>query len=276
MRYLGWSLALGIAALALVCGACAGQKGASAGRTDDHTQLAAKGSPPARSEPVTAREPSATPSKREETSVPKAPSRRPTVTRTRSGEGSRAIAFPTGDVEIAPRIVAAHGGYLDLARTRDGQQLWERRFWDDGTEDVHHFKLNESGHEGLVLQFVDGVIEPRSFASSRDWPIDLRIYRNSRGETREQILDAWPMDREGKRVFSLVTHEWVPLLPVKPSAAELPKTVQWMIFITTCTELAGAPCVYFGAPSEICGRYAEATPEAEDWALWIAPKECGD
>lgn len=204
------------------------------------------------------------------------PPPRPRVRRVGSyaGFGATNVAFPDADVEQAPRIVEEDGGTLDLARSRDGRTLWTRRYWDDGTTDVNRFELQWDGEEKLVLQFVDGVTEPWQGSYDPMAHAGRRVLRMSDGTRREQILDAWPVDVARARAFSLVTHQWLPLVPATDRTPRTPERLQWMAFVAACPEVDG-PCVLHGAPRDVCRRYF-ATLAPEDAAVWIAPKGCPD
>jgi hypothetical protein len=207
------------------------------------------------------------------TTVLAADAPRPTVTRngSLSGFGDTSIKFPASGVERAPRVTAEDGGYLDLARSKDGRELWTRRWWDDGSADVNHFQLNWAEDRKLILQFVDGVVE--------SWPEDRtprealgrRVLKRPDGSSFEQILDAWPVDPQSREAFSLSTHTWVPLVPARKESATDAGKIQWMVFAASCPEVNKA-CVYYGKPADVCGRYFDVVKHPGEAALWIAPK----
>jgi hypothetical protein len=206
--------------------------------------------------------------------VSAADTERPTVTRkgSQAGFGDTTVRFPASKVERAPRITEHDGGYLELARSKDGRELWTRRWWDDGSDDVNHFRLNWTGERMLVLQFVDGVTEPWPKQRSVEDTLGRRVVKRSDGTMFEQILDAWPVDPERAEAFNLTTHAWVPLVKARKENPTGARTLQWMVFVERCPEVKGA-CVYYGEPGDVCGKYLDAVTKPDDQALWIAPKK---
>jgi hypothetical protein len=200
---------------------------------------------------------------------------RPTVTRkgSQSGFGDTSIKFPAAKVDKAPRITEDDGGYLDLARSKDGRELWTRRSWDDGSTDVNHFKLNWTGERKLILQFVDGVTEP--WKKGPEAGVGRNLIKRADGTMIELLLDVWPIDPERAEAFSLVTHKWIPLVPARKESPGDPRKVHWMTFVERCPEVKGS-CVYHGAPDDVCRRYRAALARTADEALWIAPRKCFD
>lgn len=198
---------------------------------------------------------------------------RPTVTRkgSQSGFGDTSIKFPKSQVDKAPRLTEDDGGYLDLARAKDGRELWVRRWWDDGSTDVNHFRLNWTGERKLILQFIDGVIEPVKQGAST---VGRHVTKRPDGSMVELILDVWPVDPAKGEAFSLVTHKWIPLVHAGAGAGD-PGKVQWTTFVERCPEVKG-PCVYHGPPMEVCRRYRASIKSSADANLWIAPKKCFD
>ena len=191
-----------------------------------------------------------------------------------SGFGDTELQFPVKNVERAPRIVEGDGGYLDLARSRDGRVLWVRRWWDDGTTDVYRFQLERAPDPRYVLQLVDGVVRARD--SSAVYEIGPNVFKTEDGKSFELLHQAWVIDRTARQARRPNSGEWYPLV----RAGDTPESVdagqlQWMVFVQKCAETGGG-CVYFGKPSEVCGRYFDQiTPDAGE-NLWITPaKKCG-
>jgi hypothetical protein len=199
---------------------------------------------------------------------------RPTVTRkgSISGFGDTDIRFPGAGVERAARITESDGGYLDLARSKDGRQLWTRQWWDDGSTDVNHFQLNWAGDRKLVLQFVDSVTEPWPADKDTSDEIGRHVIKRADGTKVQQFLDAWPIDPEKAEAFSLASRTWIPLVPARAKPPADVRKLQWMVFVPRCPEL-GKACVYFGKPEDVCRKYF-ATIKSEDETLWIAPRKC--
>lgn len=180
------------------------------------------------------------------------------------------VEFPGRGVELAKRINAYNDpeGYLDIARSSDGTQLWVRRHWDDGSTDENHFTLEANGHDGLVLQFVDGVqVQSESDAMGR------RSFKDSSGRTYVQALTAWPVDPAKGVAYDVEAHTWIPMIPAAgQGTASARKRVQWMIKVERCAD--ANPCVYYGSPADVCGKYTASIPKAEEWMMWIAPTKC--
>ena len=105
-------------------------------------------------------------------------------------------------------------------------------------------------------------------------PFGRMIYNSSSEQQRELFLDAWPIDPKRMQAFSLLSHDWVPLVPAKPNTADDIKSVQWMILTLSCGE-AHSPCVYYGKAADVCAKYMDNTPIEAEQKLWIAPSKCG-
>jgi hypothetical protein len=200
-----------------------------------------------------------------------------TVTMT-STRAEAEVPFPRSPVEKAPRIVAADGGYLDLARAKDGRQLWVRRWWDDGTTDVTRFDLSQPESAKGVLQFVDGIVEPTTRSQLdkvKPSPSDLamRTFREGADQWFAQRLEAWVLKADEGRIVRPSTGQSYPVLPARGGpAGKASARLQWMVLVPKCPETKSA-CVYFGDPVDVCGRYFDGTTREAGQELWIVPKK---
>lgn len=176
---------------------------------------------------------------------------------------------PPQGVERAPKIRANDGeGYLDIARSSDGNALWVQLHRDDGETTQTHFVMEPNGHEGLVLQLVDGAREP---GEAQPW--DRTSTTDSNGQTLVHKLQAWPIDPVKGLGYDAVAHTWLPMVPAKgrPTAAAR-KRVQWTFKVERCDGTSA--CLYYGSPADVCGKYAAANPNSREWLMSIVPAKC--
>jgi hypothetical protein len=197
------------------------------------------------------------------------------VAMTSTRAGAR-VAFPKAQLDRAPRIVEGDGGYLDLVRSKDGHQLWVRRWWDDGSTDVTRFELRGEPSHQEVLQFVDGIVEPTSRdPGSADTSGSYEVHdRFRQGDAWfVQRLEAWVLNTDNGQIVRPATGQSYPVVPARRTGS--PKTasaVQWTAFVKSCPETKSG-CVYFGDPADVCGRYLDHTRQDTGRMLWIAPKK---
>jgi hypothetical protein len=182
--------------------------------------------------------------------------------------GTRGITF-SAPVREGPK---PRDGHLQLARSQSGLALWSLRAWDDATDDSNLFSVQPGDPAqlppGAVLQFVDGVWEsvaPHLLGTFG------RTISKTRGGAVELLLEAWLALPEERLIYRPADKKLYPLVPARGKYdASNARRLQWMLFSKTCPEVKG-PCVYFGAPLDVCRRNEGAVREGE---VWIWPYGC--
>jgi hypothetical protein len=184
------------------------------------------------------------------------------------------VRMPERGVDRAKRIVEGDGGYLDLFRAKDGSTLWARRGWDDGSSQHWRFALaaNRSGWSDAVLQFVDGVTEPREHPDKTSWNEETG---SSESGPHRLLAEAWLVSAHARMAMRPTASAPVPLVHAGRGPGD-PRPLQWMVHFARCPELGG-PCVYFGAPKAVARRIDTAESargkDSVPLDLWIYPAD---
>ena len=185
--------------------------------------------------------------------------------------GTRAVG-----IERAPRLRdGSHrlDGFLDIARSIDGQRLWTRRATDDGESATNVFQLHgarRGAAASAVLQFVDGYTEPAQ--APGELLLGESSGRNAHGDWIESFFEAWVVLPEQQLIYRPTSGSVYPLVPArgKPSALEA-RRPQWMVFFRQCPE-TGSGCVFYGHYCDVWARWAALDKGEGD--TWNHPYEC--
>jgi hypothetical protein len=173
--------------------------------------------------------------------------------------------------------VAADGGKLELARSKDGRTLWAHRHYDDGTSYAWSFVLPENAFGPQLLQFVDGVRRPCSDDEPKtlspgavhcewDEPFQTSV------TTRHPLVgEAWRIDPVSGKAYPPESTDALPLVKLGKAPADV-RTLGWFVFAPICNENATG-CVYYGERCAVARRVAADKGEPRE--LWIWPRGCG-
>jgi hypothetical protein len=134
--------------------------------------------------------------------------------------GGERTAFPRAGapgVEFAPRLrEGTHrlDGYLALARSRSGLQLWTLRHFDGGGHAPYLFEVRASDPEdvpaGAVLQFVDGLEVP---ATLPEVGTPSRWIGRVGNKVTELLIEAWIALPAHRVIYRPKERKLYPLIP---------------------------------------------------------------
>jgi hypothetical protein len=103
------------------------------------------------------------------------------------------------------------GGFMDIARSKDGRVLWVRRYFDDDSTNVVRFTMEGTFDEPLTLHFVDGIVERRDPEFLKHALLRGRnVFKDASG-VYELLSEAWAVNlKEGRATRRIRSANRVP------------------------------------------------------------------